>query len=106
MHQRVATTNQRERQQLGEKRSSFFIASWTLSPSDTREKLLEKMVRSQEVERIAKKLDKMVQKKKTVSKIRKGTFGTATCSKILFTSNEGLISIRFIRINGLGFNVP
>eukprot|EP00066_Takifugu_rubripes_P028156 XP_011617422.1 PREDICTED: transcription elongation factor A protein 2-like [Takifugu rubripes] len=38
---------------------------WTLSASDTTEKLLEKMVRSQEVERIAKKLDKMVQKKKT-----------------------------------------
>ena len=32
------------------------------------------MARSQEVERIAKKLDKMVQKKKTVSETRPGTF--------------------------------
>lgn len=85
MHQRVAATNQ----QLGKKRCSFLIASWTLSSSDTREKLLEKMVRSQEVERIAKKLDKMVQKKKTVSRIRKRTFLKRDAFKNTFHIDRG-----------------
>lgn len=63
------------------------------------------MTRSQEVERIAKKLDKMVQKKKTVSKSRLEPLWNRGVCKNTFSHYKKLISVRFIRMDVIwGFN--